>query len=244
MTSYILKAENIYAGYGQVSVLHCVSLNVQPGEIVGVFGPNGAGKTTLLGSISGLIRLTAGNIKIANRDVTSMPADRRVTCGIAHVPEGRRVFPGLSVLENLKSAHLRAGTSFQDLLARVQQLFPVLKLRNSQAAWSLSGGEQQMLSFARALMSSPTVLLMDEPSLGLAPQVVRSLFDTVRQLAQGGLAVLVVEQNVRVALEYVDRFSVMKGGAIVGTRASHDADVEELLGDVYFGVRQPAHHLP
>src|SRR5205814_2768401 len=162
-----------------VPVLHGVSLDVHAGEMFGLIGPNGAGKSTLLKALSGLIPISAGTVRVASQVVNHVEVEDRVGLGLAHVPEGRRVFPGLSVRENLRTARLRAGTGFEERRRFVCDLFPVLERRAAQRAWSLSGGEQQMLSVARALMSTPSVLLMDEPSLGLAPQVVQELFDAL-----------------------------------------------------------------
>jgi branched-chain amino acid transport system ATP-binding protein len=201
----------------------------------GLFGANGAGKSTLLKVVSGLLPVSEGNIRLHARVVNDIATEQRVAVGLAHVPEGRRVFPGLSVLDNLKTARLRTGVDFADRLGFVFELFPVLHGRARQRAWSLSGGEQQMLSVARALMSSPTVLLMDEPSLGLAPQIVELLFERLGKLVNDGLTVLVVEQNIRVALRYVKRFAVLKGGRVVGERMASSEDAEAVLEQAYLG---------
>jgi branched-chain amino acid transport system ATP-binding protein len=219
-------------------VLRDVSLALRGGEMFGLFGANGAGKSTLLKAVSGLIPITGGAVRLGGRALDGVEVERRVGMGLAHVPEGRRVFPGLTVLENLKTARLREGTPFRDRLAFVCDLFPVLASRAGQRAWSLSGGEQQMLSVGRALMSSPSVLLMDEPSLGLAPQVVHQLFEALRRLVEQGLVVLVVEQNIRVAMSYVKRFAVLKGGLLVGERTAGSEDAEALLEEAYLGVRR------
>jgi branched-chain amino acid transport system ATP-binding protein len=244
MTDAALVVDAVSAGYGAVPVLRDVSLALRPGEMFGLFGANGAGKSTLLKAVSGLIPITAGTVGLQARTLNDVDVERRVALGLAHVPEGRRVFPGLTVLENLKTARLREGTRVAERLRFVCELFPVLQRRAGQRAWSLSGGEQQMLSVARALMSTPSVMLMDEPSLGLAPQVVHELFESLRRLVDEGLAVLVVEQNIRVALRYVRRFAVLKGGMLIGERASDAQDAEALLEEVYLGGRRlsPALH--
>ena len=234
----MLELDGVHAGYAGVPVLHGVSLQVHAGEMFGLFGPNGAGKSTLLKALSGLIPISAGTVRVASQVVNHVAVEDRVARGLAHVPEGRRVFPGLSVRENLRTARLRAGTRFEERRRFVCDLFPVLERRAAQRAWSLSGGEQQMLSVARALMSTPSVLLMDEPSLGLAPQVVQELFDALARLVERGLAVLVVEQNIRVALQYVRRFAVLKGGLLIGQRTADAEDAEALLEEAYLGGRR------
>jgi branched-chain amino acid transport system ATP-binding protein len=232
-----LVIDAVEAGYTGVPVLRGVSLALRDGEMFGLFGVNGAGKSTLLKAVSGLIPISAGTVTLRGRALHTLEVERRVALGLALVPEGRRVFPGLTVVENLKTARLRPGTDVHTRLAFVCELFPVLQRRAGQRAWSLSGGEQQMLSVARALMSSPSVLLMDEPSLGLAPQVVHELFEALRRLVDEGLSVLVVEQNIRVALQYVRRFAVLKGGMLVGERAAESGDAEALLEEAYLGGR-------
>lgn len=238
MTASALEIVGLRTGYAGVPVLRSVSLALGAGEMLGLFGANGAGKSTLLKAVSGLLPIMDGAVTVGGRLVNDVDVARRVGLGLAHVPEGRRVFPGLTVMENLKTARLRAGTALPERLGFVCDLFPVLRRRAGQRAWSLSGGEQQMLSVARALMSSPSVLLMDEPSLGLAPQVVHELFDTLRALVGQGLAVLVVEQNIRVALQYVRRFAVLKGGLLIGERTAGAEDAEALLESAYLGVRR------
>jgi branched-chain amino acid transport system ATP-binding protein len=240
MTDAALVVERLGAGYGGVPVLRDVSLALHSGEMLGLFGPNGAGKSTLLKALSGLIPIAEGGVRLQGLTLNDADAARRVGLGLAHVPEGRRVFPGLTVLENLQTARLREGTRFAERLRFVCELFPVLQRRAGQRAWSLSGGEQQMLSVARALMSAPSVMLMDEPSLGLAPQVVHELFESLRRLADQGLAVLVVEQNIHVALRYVRRFAVLKGGVLIGERPPDAQDAEALLEEAYLGGRRLA----
>lgn len=237
MTVPTLEISGLHAGYTGVPVLHDVSLALHAGEMVGLFGSNGAGKTTLLKAVSGLIPISGGTVKLDGQSLNDIRVERRVRRGLAHVPEGRHVFPGLTVLDNLKTAHIREGSQFAERLTFVTELFPVLQRRALQRAWSLSGGEQQMLSLARALMSSPTVLLMDEPSLGLAPQIVDEVFESLQRLVNDGLAVLAAEQNIRVALRYVKRFAVLKGGILIGERGAHSVDAEALLEQAYLGSR-------
>jgi len=212
----MLALTNVTAGYGAFTALWDVSLRVDAGEAVAVVGPNGAGKTTLLRVISGLIAPRAGTLSFDGTPIGGRPAYEIVGCGIAHVPEGRRIFPALSVADNLKmGAFLPAARErFAESLARVYALFPVLEERRGQRAGSLSGGEQQMLAIGRALMSRPALILLDEPSMGLAPVMVLRLFDLIRRVRQEGYTILVVEQNVRQVLKLVDRAYLLEVGRI------------------------------
>jgi branched-chain amino acid transport system ATP-binding protein len=212
----VLQLTSVTAGYGQFTALWDVSLRVDSGEAVAVVGPNGAGKTTLMRVISGLIAPRAGEIGFEGRPIGGHPAYEIVGRGIAHVPEGRRIFPALTVADNLKmGAFLPAARrKFAESLARVYALFPVLAERRTQRAGSLSGGEQQMLAVGRALMSGPRLILLDEPSMGLAPVMVLRLFDLIRRVRQEGYTILVVEQNVRQVLKLVDRAYLLEVGRI------------------------------
>jgi branched-chain amino acid transport system ATP-binding protein len=212
----MLTLTNVTAGYGAFTALWDVSLRVEAGEAVAVVGPNGAGKTTLLRVISGLIAPRAGALTFDGVAIGGRPAYDIVGHGIAHVPEGRRIFPALSVADNLRmGAFLRAARQrFAESLARVYALFPVLQERRAQRAGSLSGGEQQMLAIGRALMSRPKLILLDEPSMGLAPVMVLRLFDLIRRVRQEGYTILVVEQNVRQVLKLVDRAYLLEVGRI------------------------------
>ena len=212
----MLALTNVTAGYGAFTALWDVSLRVDAGEAVAVVGPNGAGKTTLLRVISGLIAPRAGTLSFDGTPIGGRPAYEIVGRGIAHVPEGRRIFPALSVADNLKmGAFLPAARErFAESLARVYALFPVLEERRAQRAGSLSGGEQQMLAIGRALMSRPALILLDEPSMGLAPVMVLRLFDLIRRVRQEGYTILVVEQNVRQVLKLVDRAYLLEVGRI------------------------------
>ena len=229
----MLAVQGLDAGYGPVQVLHGVTLHVDPGEAVCLIGANGAGKSTVLGALSGLIAPRAGSIRILGREFAGQPAHRVVRAGMALVPEGRRVFPRLSVTENLRlgawqrSDH--AGIARD--LDRAFTLFPVLADRRHQAAGTLSGGEQQMLAISRALMSRPRLLLMDEPSMGVAPLLVARIFATIRRLhADEGMSLLVVEQNAHLALELADRAYVLEHGRIllhgVASELRHDPRVK------------------
>jgi branched-chain amino acid transport system ATP-binding protein len=207
---------DISAGYGSFQALFGVSLEVRSGEAVGVIGPNGAGKTTLLRVISGLLPAKGGAFALEGRALTTLPAHRIVAAGIAHVPENRRLFPRLTVEENLCLGAFvpAARRHFAERLAWVYEFFPRLKERRRQAAGTLSGGEQQMCAIGRALMSKPKILLMDEPSAGLAPLIVEQVFDLVRRIRAEGFTVLIVEQNVRQVLELVDRAYLLEGGRV------------------------------
>jgi branched-chain amino acid transport system ATP-binding protein len=219
----MLAVEGLRAGYGKVEVLHDVGLQVAPGRIVALIGANGAGKTTLLKTISGLIRPVAGTIAFEGRDIARRPAHKIVALGISHVPEGRAILRRMSVVENLRmGAYVRGDSEVENDIAGAMARFPVLAERRHQPAGTLSGGEQQMLAIARALVARPRLLLMDEPSLGLAPKLVTGIFHTLRQLRDEGKTILLVEQNARQALQVADHAYVMERGRIVlaGTGAS------------------------
>jgi len=215
----LLEVKDLHAGYGPIEVLKGVSLTVDPGEIVTVIGANGAGKTTTLMTISGCVRVRAGSVKFAGEETSAVPAHQIVQRGLAQSPEGRKIFPRLTVLENLEMGAFtrsdRAG--IREDIDRAYQHFPILKERQRQLGGTLSGGEQQMLAIARALMARPRLLLLDEPSLGLAPMVVLKIFQVIRDLNREGMSVLLVEQNARQALKLAHRGYVMETGAITAT---------------------------
>jgi branched-chain amino acid transport system ATP-binding protein len=216
----MLRLRNLDAGYGALSVLRRVSLHVKEGEIVTLVGANGAGKTTLLRTIAGLVRARGGEIAFRGEDVRRLRPERIVALGCSLVPEGRQVFATMPVRENLllgAYVQLRRGRrrEVKEDLARVHELFPVLEARREQLAGTLSGGEQQMLAMARALMARPALLMLDEPSMGLAPLVVKDIFAVVRRVAREGTTVLLVEQNARSALRIADRGYVLETGRIV-----------------------------
>jgi branched-chain amino acid transport system ATP-binding protein len=234
----MLDLRNVTAGYGQFTALWDVSLTVARGEAVAVVGPNGAGKTTLMRVISGLIAPKAGAITFEEHAIGGRPAYEVVGRGIAHVPEGRRIFPALSVVDNLRmGAFLPAARRhFSERLARVYALFPALAERQKQRAGSLSGGEQQMLALGRALMSGPKLILLDEPSMGLAPVMVLRLFDLIRRVREEGYTILVVEQNVRQVLKLVDRAYLLEVGRIkMEGRADALAD-QDFIRKAYVGL--------
>ncbi|PTN33503.1 ABC transporter ATP-binding protein [Desulfonatronum sp. SC1] len=213
----LLRIENLEVKYGNVQVLHGLNLNVAQGEIVTILGANGAGKSTTLMTISGLVKPSGGGIYLEDKPLHKLEAHDIVKLGLAQVPEGRRVFGTLSVRENL---HLGAFTATDQALIRknldwVYEMFPILHKRRSQLAGTLSGGEQQMLAIGRGLMANPKILLLDEPSLGLAPILVKSIFSTVKEINKSGVTIVLVEQNARLALKLADRGYVLELGKIV-----------------------------
>jgi branched-chain amino acid transport system ATP-binding protein len=234
----MLELRNVTAGYGAFTALWDVTLSVRAGEAVAVVGPNGAGKTTLLRVISGLVPSRSGELELEGARLTGRAAHEIVAQGIAHVPEGRRIFPGLTVADNLKmGAFLPAARRrFAESLARVYDLFPVLAERSTQRAGSLSGGEQQMLAIGRALLTNGRLLLLDEPSEGLAPIVVREIGRVVRGLKGQGLSILIVEQNYHLALAVADRVYVMSKGQIVYEGQPAGLAADENTKRRYLGV--------
>lgn len=213
----MLTITDLHVSYGNIEALHGISMSVTKGEIVTLIGANGAGKSTSLHCISGIIPKTAGKIEFLGQDLEKIPADKRVDMGLVHVPEGRRVFANLTVLENLEmGAYLpRARAKYKDNLENVMTRFPRLKERMRQLAGTLSGGEQQMLAISRSLMSEPILLLMDEPSMGLAPKLVQEIFSIIRWINQQGVTILLVEQNAHMALNTANRAYVLETGRIV-----------------------------
>jgi branched-chain amino acid transport system ATP-binding protein len=234
----MLQLDGIDAGYGGFQALFGVSMKVDAGEVVAVIGSNGAGKTTLLRVISGLVRPTSGAMVMEGRDLLGMPAHRIIETGIAHVPESRRLFPRLSVRDNLRmGAYMPAARpKFGDQLDYVYTLFPRLKERESQLAGTLSGGEQQMCAIARALMSRPKLVLLDEPSMGLAPVIVAQVFDLVRRIRSEGFTVLIVEQNVRQVLKVADRAYLLEVGRIKAAGASAELAASDGIRKAYMGI--------
>ena len=233
----MLEVEQIHAYYGHIHALKGISLTVDKGEIVTLIGANGAGKSTTLKTISGLLRPRQGGIRLDDEDLTRYPPHEIVAKGVVQVPEGRRVFGRLTVTENLEMGaftitdHKLIGANME----RVFSLFPKLKERRHQVAGTLSGGEQQMLATGRALMANPQVLLMDEPSMGLAPVLVDSIFDTIRQLHATGTTILLVEQNARMALQVANRGYVLQSGVIVLSDSAEDLRKNEMVRKAYLG---------
>jgi branched-chain amino acid transport system ATP-binding protein len=231
----LLELTDVFARYGPIRALHGVSMKVDEGEVVALLGANGAGKTTTLRSISGMTR-TSGDIAFDGRRITRRSTESVARLGIAHVPEGRGLFPELTVWENLRMGAVGRRGDFAEAAERVVGYFPWIERRRDQAAATLSGGEQQMLALGRALVGRPRLLMLDEPSLGLAPTVVRELFATVRRLNEDdGLTVLVVEQNARIALEVASRAYVLEVGKVAVEGTSDELARHERVRKSYLG---------
>jgi len=233
----VLSLENVRSGYGRIEALHGISLEVQAGEIVTLVGSNGAGKTTLLRAISGVQDVTGGDILFEGRSIRQLPAHARVAMGIVQVPEGRQLFGPLSVADNLMlGAWSRPAQDMQRDLAAVYELFPMLQPLSRTAAGMLSGGQQQMLAIGRALMASPRLLLLDEPSLGLAPIMVDQILEVIRSFRRKGLTVLLVEQNANAALAIADRGYVIETGTITVSGRASDVAGDERVRAAYLGM--------
>jgi branched-chain amino acid transport system ATP-binding protein len=232
----LLELDDVHVHYGAIAALKGVSATVAEGEIVSLLGANGAGKTTTLKTISGLRPLTSGRILFQGEDLAGVPAHRRVQMGISQAPEGRGIFPGMTVVENLEmGAYARRGTKLDAEFDRVFELFPRLQERRKQAGGTLSGGEQQMLAIGRALMAKPTVLLLDEPSLGLAPKLVAQIFDIITEINGQGTTILLVEQNAAQALQRADRAYVLETGRVVRTDEARVLLDDESVRAAYLG---------
>jgi len=232
----VLRIDDLHVYYGKIHALKGVGLEVRPGEIVALLGNNGAGKTTTLKTISGLLTPRVGSIELEGHSLIGLPAHDVVFRGVAHVPEGRRIFNRLTVRENLTmGAYLRSDSRIESDLERVYALFPRLKERVTQVAGTLSGGEQQMLAIGRALMASPRVLLLDEPSMGLAPVLVEQIFETIRDINRQGTTILLVEQNAAMALEIAHRGYVLETGAIALTGSAAELGENTDVRRAYLG---------
>jgi len=234
----LLELEDITAGYGKMMILHGLSMRCRRGEIVTLLGANGVGKTTTLRTILGQAHLRSGGVKFNGADISRLPPHKTAELGISHSPEGRSIFGNLTVLENLRAGGhlLKTRVELKDHLGRVYSLFPRLKERRGQIAGSLSGGEQQMLAMGRALMSNPTLMLLDEPSLGLAPQLVKLVADTLTEVNRTGTSVLLVEQNARLALEIAKYGYVMEKGTIALEGDSQQLSANEGIKRIYLGL--------
>ena len=234
----LLELQDVRVTYGRIEALHGISLHVDQGEIVALIGANGAGKTTTMRAISGLRPLAGGRILFEGEDISRLRADLRVVRGLCQAPEGRQIFPGMTVLENLDmGAYTRkdkAGIAAD--LERVYELFPRLKERAKQPAGTLSGGEQQMLAIGRALMARPKVLLLDEPSMGLAPMLIRQIFSIITEISQQGTTILLVEQNAQQALSRAHRAYVLETGRIVKEGSGADLLHDPAVREAYLGV--------
>jgi branched-chain amino acid transport system ATP-binding protein len=234
-----LTVQDLSSGYGENPAIEGISLTVHTGEIFAVLGANGAGKTTLLSTLAGLIKTWSGTVRLDDRDITKLRCEQRVRAGLVVVPEGHQVVNPLTVYENLELGAVRFGRRYRKVLAeeidRVHTLFPRLAERRNQIAATLSGGEQQMLAIARALMSRPAVILLDEPSLGLAPSVVESIYTSLGELKTFGLAVVLVEQNIGSALSVADRAALMHLGRLTATGTPEEIG-RGGLREAYFGA--------
>jgi branched-chain amino acid transport system ATP-binding protein len=238
----MIVTEDLCGGYGKLEVLNSVSINVKPGELVAIIGANGAGKSTLLRCIQGTLAPSGGRVRVAGEDVAGMSADRIVRRGLTMMPETRDLFPSLTVLDNLLlGGYLhRKGPDAkrvrQESLDKVYALFPMLKERAASPAGALSGGQQQMLAIGRAIMTRPLGLMLDEPSLGLAPLVVRQIFSALEQLRDQGIALLVVEQNARAILRICKRAYVMERGTVVREGSAHELLQDSTIAETYLGA--------
>ncbi len=233
----MLKVTDLVVNYGMIQAIKGVSFEVNEGEVIALIGANGAGKTTILHTVTGLIRAKGGTIEFEGKDITKVPAHKIVTLGMAHVPEGRRVFAELTVYENLiMGAYTRKDKEeIAQSLENVYKRFPRLKERKNQPAGTLSGGEQQMLAMGRALMSHPKIILMDEPSMGLSPLFVNEIFDIIKEVSASGTTVLLVEQNAKKALSIADRAYVLETGNIVLDAAADVLMNDDSIKKAYLG---------
>jgi len=233
----MLKIENLYVNYGGIQALRGISMEVPDGKIVTLIGANGAGKSTTLRTITGLVKAASGSIQLDGEELLGRPIDKIVTTGIAMSPEGRRVFPDMTVLENLKiGAYLRKDKAeIEKDIQWVYSLFPRLEERSWQLAGTLSGGEQQMLAVGRALMSRPKILLLDEPSLGLAPLVVQDIFTIIKEINRQGVTVLLIEQNANMALKIADLAYVLETGCITMSGTGAEVLADDRVKEAYLG---------
>ncbi len=232
----ILKVENINVYYGAIHAIKGVSLHVDEGEVVTLIGANGAGKSTTLQTVSGLLRSRTGSVEFCGENISKLPPHKIVERGLAQVPEGRRIFLQMSVQENLEmGAYTRSGAGVDEDIERVYEQFPRLKERRRQIAGTLSGGEQQMLAIGRALMSRPKLLMLDEPSMGLAPILVEQIFDIIQSLHKSGTTILLVEQNAQMALSVADRAYVMETGVISLSGTGRELAESDQVKKAYLG---------
>jgi branched-chain amino acid transport system ATP-binding protein len=234
----MLQVDGLVTGYGKAQALHDVSLRVEDGEIVTILGPNGAGKTSLVNAIAGVLRPWGGSVNLDGIEMTRLSPHRVIEHGMALVPEGRRIFPKMTVTENLDlgSYTATARPGHDAALESVYRIFPRLEERHGQVAGTLSGGEQQMLAIGRALMAQPRLLLLDEPSLGLAPIVVENIFEVLRQVNETGVSILLVEQNAVEALDIAGRGYVLEEGRVVGEGTAAELEQDERLRKAYLGL--------
>ena len=235
----LLRAEALVTGFGSTTVLHGVDFAVQDGEIAGIFGLNGAGKSVTMKVLSGLVPAWSGRVELAGHDITGLSPEKRVAMGIGNVPQGRQVFPELTVEQNLRlggyQLRRRDKSRYRMVLGQVYERFPVLQKRRTQMAGTMSGGEQASLAVARALMSEPRLLLVDEPSAGLAPKIVEELFEVLADLNRDGLTILLVEQNVTFGLKLVQTAHLLRTGRVVYSGAVADLDRERVVSELGIG---------
>ena len=232
----ILSLKNVCSYYDKVQVLYDINVDVYPGDIVSVIGANGAGKSTMMKTIMGLVHMGRGEVTFDGKKLNRMHAHKICKAGIAYVPEGREVFPNMTVLENLEmGGYTRPNSELEESIENVYDHFPRLKERYKQVAGTLSGGEQQMLAMGRALMSKPKLMMMDEPSMGLAPILVEQIFDIIRELKQAGTTILLVEQNAQMALSIADRAYVLETGKIVNEGSASDLLHDDSVRRAYLG---------
>jgi branched-chain amino acid transport system ATP-binding protein len=236
----MLTIQGLRSGYGKIEVLHDVGVTIEPGRIVTLIGANGAGKTTTMRAISGIRPLTKGSIVFDGQDITKMKAHLRVIAGIVQAPEGRGVFPGMTVQENLDMGHygrtFPSKAEYNTTLDRVYELFPRLAERRSQMGGTMSGGEQQMVAIGRALMARPRVLLLDEPSMGLAPMIIQQIFRIISDINKTGVTILLVEQNAQQALSRSDRAYILETGEVVKTGPGPELLADPAIKEAYLGV--------
>ncbi len=232
----VLQSQGVVAGYGEVEILHGVSITVGEGEIVAVIGPNGAGKSTLLKAIFGLVPVSGGSVRLMDRDVTNVAPDRIVQIGMSYVPQTENVFASLTINENLEMGAFVRSDGLRDRLERVYDLFPDIASRRGERAGRLSGGQRQMLALARALMLDPRVLLLDEPSASLSPKMVDSIFEKIGDINRGGTAILLVEQNAKEALSFASRAYVLATGENRFEGEAKDMLDNEEVGKLYLGA--------
>ena len=238
--SELLRIEDLKVNYGGIEAVKGISLSVEEGQIVTLIGANGAGKSTTLRTISGLVKPRSGKIRFCGEDITGMDPTNIVKRGITMAPEGRRIFPDMTVKENLRvGAYLRTDDLTEDL-NMVYELFPRLKEREWQAGGTLSGGEQQMLAVGRALMAKPKLIMLDEPSLGLAPLVVKSIFEIIRRINEQGVTILLIEQNANMALQVADSAYVLETGSITMTGTGAELLADERIKEAYLGKKSEA----
>ena len=236
MSNTLLKVDNLHVYYGSIHAIKGVSFEVNEGEIVTLIGANGAGKSTTLNTIAGLLKPHSGSIMLHDQNIVGVPADKIVSKGMALCPEGRRIFLQMTVLENLEmGGYTRPNSELEESIENVYDHFPRLKERYKQVAGTLSGGEQQMLAMGRALMSKPKLMMMDEPSMGLAPILVEQIFDIIRELKRAGTTILLVEQNAQLALSIADRAYVLETGKIVNEGSASDLLHDDSVRRAYLG---------